>query len=67
MKLYELLRKHGQPAELRIVDGTHGWAAVEAPLGEGLRYLFRSTARPILMESPAVPLTNRGNARGVRQ
>lgn len=50
VKLYELLRANAQPAELRIVDGPHGWAAVEGTLGEGLRYLFRFSARPTLTD-----------------
>ena len=29
-RLYSLLRKNGQPAELRIVDGAHRWPVWES-------------------------------------
>jgi enterochelin esterase-like enzyme len=47
-RLYELLRRNGQPAELRIVDGAHRWPVWESTIGDALRYLFRFTARPAL-------------------
>lgn len=45
-RLYELLRKKDQPAELRIVDGSHGWEVWESTIGDALRYMFRFSARP---------------------
>ena len=40
-RLYTLLRKNGQPAELRIVDGAHRWPVWESTIGDAMRYLFR--------------------------
>ena len=40
-RLYSLLRKNGQPAELRIVDGPHSWTVWESTIGDALRYVFR--------------------------
>ena len=48
-RLYSLLRKNGQPAELRIVDGAHRWPVWESTIGDAMRYLFRYTARPALV------------------
>jgi S-formylglutathione hydrolase FrmB len=45
-RLYSLLRKNGQPAELRIVDGGHDWQVWESTIGDALRYIFRFSARP---------------------
>jgi enterochelin esterase-like enzyme len=45
-KLYSLLRRHGQPAELRIVNGSHSWPVWESTVGDALRYIFRFAARP---------------------
>jgi S-formylglutathione hydrolase FrmB len=45
-RLYSLLRKNGQPAELRIVDGGHDWHVWESTIGDALRYIFRFSARP---------------------
>ncbi|HEX4973889.1 MAG TPA: alpha/beta hydrolase family protein [Steroidobacteraceae bacterium] len=45
-RLYSLLRKNGQPAELRIVDGGHDWQVWEKTIGDALRYIFRFSARP---------------------
>jgi enterochelin esterase-like enzyme len=45
-RLYSLLRKNGQPAELRIVDGAHRWPVWESTIGDALRYIFRYAARP---------------------
>jgi len=50
-QLYSLLRKHRQPAELRIVNGTHSWSVWEATIGDALKYVFRHTTRPIVGES----------------
>lgn len=47
-RLYSLLRKNGQPAELRIVDGGHRWPVWESTLGDAMRYVFRYSARPAL-------------------
>jgi enterochelin esterase-like enzyme len=48
-RLYSLLRKNGQPAELRIVDGAHRWPVWESTIGDAMRYVFRYTARPALL------------------
>ena len=48
-RLYSLLRKNGQPAELRIVDGAHRWPVWESTIGDAMRYLFRYAARPALV------------------
>lgn len=40
-EFYTLLRRHGQPAELRIVDGGHTWAVWESTIGDVMKYLFR--------------------------
>lgn len=45
-RLYSLLRKNGQPAELRIVDGAHRWQVWESTIGDAMRYVFRYAARP---------------------
>jgi enterochelin esterase-like enzyme len=45
-KLYSLLRKNGQPSELRIVNGGHDWLVVAETIPEALRYIFRFSARP---------------------
>jgi len=52
-KLYALLRKHGQPAELRIVDGAHEWKVWEATIGEAMKYVLRYVTRPQLIEPTA--------------
>jgi enterochelin esterase-like enzyme len=51
-KLYSLLRQNRQPAELRIVNGTHSWQVWESTLGDALQYVFRYTSRPVI-EAPA--------------
>jgi enterochelin esterase-like enzyme len=48
-RLYSLLRKNGQPAELRIVDGAHKWPVWEGTIGDAMRYVFRYAARPALV------------------
>ena len=48
VKLYSLLRKHRQPAELRIVDGGHVWPVWESTIGDALRYIFGFAARPVI-------------------
>jgi enterochelin esterase-like enzyme len=48
-RLYSLLRKNAQPAELRIVDGAHKWPVWESTIGDAMRYVFRYTARPALV------------------
>jgi enterochelin esterase-like enzyme len=52
-RLYSLLRKNGQPAELRIVDGGHDWQVWESTIGDALRYVFRFAARPALTPKDA--------------
>ncbi len=44
--LYELLRKHKQPAELRIVDGAHSWDVWASTLDDALEYIYRTASRP---------------------
>lgn len=51
-RLYSLLRRNGQPAQLRIVDGAHRWEVWESTIGDALRYIFRFSARPAT--APAV-------------
>lgn len=53
VRLYSLLRKNGQPAELRIVDGAHRWAVWESTIGDALRHVFRYSARPAVAASDA--------------
>jgi enterochelin esterase-like enzyme len=48
VQFYELLRKNGQPAELRIVNGAHVWAVWESTIGDALKYIFRYSARPAM-------------------
>jgi S-formylglutathione hydrolase FrmB len=48
-RLYSLLRKNSQPAELRIVDGAHKWPVWESTIGDAMRYVFRYAARPALV------------------
>jgi enterochelin esterase-like enzyme len=45
-QLYGLLRRHRQPAELRIVNGRHEWAVWESAVGEALKYVFQGVRRP---------------------
>jgi enterochelin esterase-like enzyme len=47
-KLYALLRRNKQPAELRIVDGAHSWTVWESTIADALRYVFRYASRPLL-------------------
>ena len=61
-RLYSLLRKNSQPAELRIVDGAHRWPVWESTIGDAMRYVFRYTARPALVtdaRSPQIALASR--------
>jgi enterochelin esterase-like enzyme len=51
-RLYTLLRKNRQPAELRIVNGAHTWPVWQATIGDALTYVFKYTSRP-LIEAPA--------------
>jgi len=58
-RLYTLLRRNGQPAELRIVDGPHRWTVWESTIGDAMCYIFRYASRPAL----AAP----GPGKGVRK
>ncbi|HVF17855.1 MAG TPA: alpha/beta hydrolase family protein [Steroidobacteraceae bacterium] len=49
-KLYSLLRKNKQPAELRIVNGAHTWAVWESTIGDAMKYVFRYASRPVMAE-----------------
>ena len=44
-QFYSLLRKHNQPAELRIVDGKHDWQVWRNVIGDAMKYLFRYTTQ----------------------
>lgn len=46
-RFYSLLRRNRQPAELRIVNGTHSWPVWSGTIGEALRYIFGFAARPV--------------------
>ncbi|HEY6642828.1 MAG TPA: alpha/beta hydrolase family protein [Povalibacter sp.] len=41
VEFYTLLRRSGQPAELRIVEGGHEWEVWESTIGDAMTYLFR--------------------------
>lgn len=43
---YSLLRRNQQPAELRIVNGSHSWAVWSSTIGDALRYIFGFAAQP---------------------
>jgi enterochelin esterase-like enzyme len=45
-KLYSLLRKNRQPAELRIVNGSHSWPVWESTIADAMVYIYRYTTRP---------------------
>jgi enterochelin esterase-like enzyme len=47
-KLYSLLRKNRQPAELRIVNGSHSWPVWESTIADAMSYVCRYVARPLL-------------------
>jgi enterochelin esterase-like enzyme len=49
-KLYSLLRANQQPAELRIVDGSHSWAVWGSTLGDAMKYIFKYAAKPASAE-----------------
>jgi S-formylglutathione hydrolase FrmB len=49
-RLYALLRAHEQPAELRIVDGSHSWTVWEDAVGDAMKYIFRFAAKPTASE-----------------
>jgi S-formylglutathione hydrolase FrmB len=51
-RLYSLLRRNGQPAELRIANGAHVWPVWEAGIGDALRYVFRFASRPVVQPPP---------------
>jgi S-formylglutathione hydrolase FrmB len=50
VKLYSLLRRNKQPAELRIVNGAHVWSVWESTIGDAMRYIFRFATRPMPVE-----------------
>jgi enterochelin esterase-like enzyme len=52
-RLYSLLRRNAQPAELRIVDGAHRWTVWESTIGDAMRYVFRYAARPAMPPADA--------------
>ena len=48
MRLYDRLRRAGQPAQLRIVDGAHVWPVWESTIGDAMRYVFSFASRPVI-------------------
>ena len=46
-RFYSLLRRNGQPAELRITNGAHTWPVWESSIADALRYVFRYSTRPV--------------------
>lgn len=46
VQFYELLRRHRQPAELRIVDGGHTWAVWRTTIVDAMRYVFDHVSSP---------------------
>lgn len=55
-KLYSLLRKNRQPAELRIVNGAHTWPVWESTIADAMKYVYRYVTRPVIDE----PVTKKG-------
>jgi enterochelin esterase-like enzyme len=53
-KLYSLLRKNRQPAELRIVNGAHTWPVWESTIDDAMQYIYRYVTRPVMDEQQAV-------------
>jgi enterochelin esterase-like enzyme len=49
-KFYSLLRRHKQPAELRVVNGAHSWMVWESTIADALRYIFRYASRPVSVD-----------------
>lgn len=49
-KLYSLLRANQQPAELRIVNGSHTWSVWGGTVGDAMKYVFRFAAKPAAAE-----------------
>jgi len=47
LQFYELLRRHAQPAELRIVDGGHTWDVWRTTVGDAMKYVFRYVSHPV--------------------
>jgi enterochelin esterase-like enzyme len=60
-RLYSLLRKNGQPAELRIVDGAHRWQVWESTIGDAMGYVFRYAARPAIPATDTPKNVRRGD------
>ena len=48
VRLYDRLRRAGQPAQLRIVDGAHVWPVWESTIGDAMRYVFSFASRPVI-------------------
>ena len=48
-RLYEVWREHKQPAELRIVGGTHSFGVWKATIHEAMRFIFETVRRPELL------------------
>lgn len=44
---YSLLRRNKQPAQLRIVNGSHSWLVWSGSIGDALRYIFGFAAQPV--------------------
>jgi enterochelin esterase-like enzyme len=48
-----IFEKQPDLAELRVVDGGHGWTAWSGAVEDVLTYLFRFTAKPVMAARPA--------------
>ena len=49
-RLYEIWREHKQPAELRIVGGTHSFGVWRNTIHEAMRFVFETVRRPEAVE-----------------
>lgn len=58
-RFYSLLRRNGQPAELRIVNGTHSWPVWSDTIGDALRYIFGFASRPVSNAAADRPCSRR--------
>ena len=47
-QLYEIWRAHKQPAELRIVAGTHSFGVWKSTVHEAMRFIFETVRRPTM-------------------
>jgi S-formylglutathione hydrolase FrmB len=52
---YSLLRKHKQPAELRIVNGAHDWPVWSSTIGDAMKYMLNYSVKPATTENTSRP------------